>query len=286
MLSMWRLSGLSWGELLKRVWQQVNEDDIFGRAAQLAYYFLLALFPLLLFLITLLGYWASAGSELRDQLLSYLATVVPSSAVELINVTLNEVSKEKGGGKLSFGLLAALWAASNGMGAISQTLNIAYDVEETRPWWKVRLTSVGLTVLLALLIISALVIVLYGGKIADLIAAAIGLGGTFKLAWQILQGPIVLAFLLTAFGSIYYIAPNLTNPKWRWITPGSLLAVVLWLLTSLGFRVYLHFFDSYSATYGSLGALIILMLWFYLTGVAILVGGELNSELERAAKQK
>lgn len=285
MLSTWRLSGVSWTELLKRVWQQINEDDIFGRAAQLAYYFLLAVFPLLLFLVTLLGYLASAGSELRDKLLTYLATVVPASAVDLIHVTINEVSNEKGGGKLSFGLLAALWAASNGMGAISQTLNIAYDVEETRSWWKVRLISVGLTVLLAILIITALIIVLYGGKLADLIAVRVGLGNTFKIAWQILQWPIVFAFLLTAFGSIYYFAPNLRNPKWRWITPGSALAVVLWLLTSLGFRAYLHFFDSYSATYGSLGALIILMLWFYLTGVAILIGGELNSELERAAKE-
>ncbi len=285
MLSMWRLSGLTWGELLKRVWQQINGDDIFGRAAQLAYYFLLALFPLLLFLVTLLGYLASAGSELREDLVTYLARVAPSSAVDLIHATLNEVSSEKGGGKLSFGILAALWAASNGMGAISETLNSAYDVEETRPWWKVRLISVGLTVLLAILIITPLVIILYGGKVGDLIAAAVGLGNAFKIAWQILQWPIVFAFLLTAFGSIYYFAPNLRNPKWRWITPGSVLAVVLWLLTSFGFRAYLHFFDSYSATYGSLGALIILMLWFYLTGVAILAGGELNSELERAAKQ-
>lgn len=282
---MWRLSGLSWTTLLKRVWQRMDEDDIFGRAAQLAYYFLLALFPLLLFLVTLLGYFAAAGSELRNELLSYLATVVPYSAVELIQSTLNEISNESGGGKLSFGLLAALWAASNGMGAISQTLNIAYDIQETRPWWKARLTSIGLTILIAVLIIGALAAVLYGGQIGDLIAGAIGLGHTFTIIWRVVQWPIIFAFLLTAFGSIYYFAPDSKDRHWRWITPGSVVAVVLWLLASLGFRGYLHFFNSYSATYGSLGALIILMLWFYLTGLAILTGGELNSELEHVAGQ-
>ncbi len=285
MFETWVLSNLSLIDLLKRVWGEINQDDIFGRAAQLAYYFLLALFPLLLFLITLLGYFAEADSELRNELLSYLARVVPYSAVELIHTTLDEISAAKGGGKLSFGLLAALWAASNGMGAISQTLNVAYEVDERRPWWKVRVVSIGLTILLAVLIITALVLVLQGGRIAELIAGTVGLSGVFTTTWKILQWPIVFAFLLTAFSSIYYFAPDRRDRRWVWITPGAVVAVLLWLIASLGFRTYLHFFNSYSATYGSLGALIILMLWFYLTGAAILVGGELNSELERAAKE-
>ena len=282
----WTLSGLGWTTFLKRVWQQINEDDIWGRAAQLSYYFLLALFPLLLFLVTLFGYFASASSQLRTGLLTYLGTVVPSSAVDLIRATLDEISQGKGGGKLSFGLLAALWAASNGMGAITQTLNVAYDVEETRSWLKVRLISIGLTIFLAVLIISALVLVLYGGKIVDLIAAMADLTDTFRILWKALQWPIVLGFLLIGFGTIYYFAPNLRERTWRWITPGSVVAVVLWLLVSFAFRAYLHFFNSYSATYGSLGALIILMLWFYLTGIAILVGGEINSELDHAAQHQ
>ena len=155
----WDLGGLNWKTFAKRTWTQINQDDVFGRSAQLSYYFLLALFPLLLFLMTLLGYFAEAGSQLRNSLLRYLSTVMPYSALQLVQTTLDEVSKARGGGKLSFGILAALWAASNGMGAISETLNIAYDVKETRSWWKVRLISVGLTVGLALLIISALVIV-------------------------------------------------------------------------------------------------------------------------------
>ena len=284
MLEMWGLGGLKAKKLSSRVWIEINEDEVFGRAAQLAYYFLLALFPLLLFLMTLLGYFAGAGSQLRDSLISYLSTVMPGTALQLVQSTLEEVSKARGGGKLSFGILAALWAASNGMGAISETLNIAFDVKERRPWWKVRLVSMGLTISLALLIISALVIVLYGGKIADFVATASGFSSVFAITWKVLQWPIALAFLFTTFSMIYYFAPDLRKRKWRWITPGSLTAVVLWLLISFALRIYLHFFNSYSATYGSLGALIILMLWFYLTGVAILVGGEVNAEIEKAAR--
>ena len=278
--SAWKLGGLTWRDLGTRVWSQINEDDVWGRAAQLSYYFLLALFPLLLFLTSLLGYFADAGSEMRDELLHYLATVVPAKASTLIGDTVNEITESKGGGKLSFGLLAALWAASNGMGAICTSLNVAYDVEETRPWWKARLVAISLTVTLAVLILSALVLVLYGGHIAERVAGAFGLGDAFTITWNILQWPIVLAFVLVAFALIYYFGPDLKDQDWQWITPGSIIGVALWLLVSFAFRAYLHFFDSYSATYGSLGAVIILMLWFYFTGLAILVGGEINSEIE------
>ena len=283
--SMWRLGGLSWGELAKRVWAETNDDDIFGRAAQLSYYFLLALFPLLLFLTSLLGYFAQTGTELRGELLRYLGTVVPAQASTLINSTVNEVSEASGGGKLSFGLLATLWAASNGMGAICAALNVAYEVKETRVWWKVRLIAVLLTIALSVLILSALVLVLFGGHIADAIAAHHMLSSVFTTAWKILQWPLVLAFVLLAFALIYYVAPDLkARRKWAWVTPGSVLAVLLWLLVSFAFRLYLHYFNSYSATYGSLGAVIILMLWFYLTGAAVLIGGEVNSEITFATE--
>lgn len=283
MASMWKLGGLTWKDLTKRVWHEMNEDDVFGRAAQLSYYFLLALFPLLLFLMTLLGIFADAGSELRKSLLSYLGQVMPASATELVQKTLAEVSDSAGGGKLSFGALAALWAASNGMGAISETLNIAYNVKETRSWWKVRLVNVGLTIGLAVLIISALALTLYGHRIADSIAASYGLSAAFTITWKIAQWPIILFFILLAFNLIYFFAPDLKNQSWKWVTPGAAIGVVLWLLVSFAFRLYLNFFNSYSATYGSLGALIIMMLWFYLTGLAILAGGEVNSEIENAA---
>lgn len=286
MASTWSLNGQTWSGFVKRVWSDIGKDDIFGRAAQLSYYFLLALFPLLLFLTSTIGIVMGSGTGLRHSLFNYLSKVLPASASSLVSTTMFEVSESSGGGKISFGILAALWAASAGMGAVSESLNVAYHVKETRPWWKQRLTAVGLTIALSLLIISALILVLSGGKIADFLAATYGLGGTFVIAWKVLQWPIVLAFLLVGFALIYYWAPDLADQDWKWVTPGSAVAVSLWLLVSFGFRLYLHFFDSYSKTYGSLGAVIVLMLWFYFTGAAILIGGEVNSDLEDAAAKK
>ena len=278
-------------DLLARVWARANRDDVFGRSAQLAYYFLLALFPLLFFLITLFGYFAGAGSSLQLKLITYLGSVIPGSALRLVTATIDEVVAARGGGKLSFGLLAAIWAASSGVGALGETLNIAYDVPETRPWWKVRLISIALTIALAVLIVASLLIVLYGGRLGNFLAGSVDESDAFAIIWKILQWPIAFAFVFLAFDLIYQFAPNLKarrrgsrlpagDYRRRWFSPGVVVAVILWLLVSLGFRLYLHFFNSYSATYGSLGALIILMLWFYLTGAAILLGGEINCELE------
>lgn len=268
---------------MKRVWDDIGRDKIFSHAAELAYYFLLALFPLLLFLTSVIGLVIGSGTGLRHSLFNYLGQVLPASASQLVSNTMLEVSSASGGGKISFGILAALWAASNGMGAISESLNAAYHVEESRPWWKQRLTALGLTIVLAVLIISALVMVLYGGRIVDGLAATYGFGFVFVALWKILQWPLVLVFLLLAFALVYYWAPDLSDQDWRWVTPGSTVAVGLWLLVSFGFRLYLHFFNSYSKTYGSLGAVIVLMLWFYLTGASILIGGEINSDLEDLA---
>jgi membrane protein len=203
-----------------------------------------------------------------------------------VRTTLTEISEASGSGKVSFGLLAALWAASNGMGAISDTLNTAYNLRERRPWWKVRIISVCLTIALAILILAALALVLYGGTIGEGLAARFGFGGLFTLVWKIVQWPIALGFVLTTFNLIYNFAPDLPRSEHSWITPGAFIGVGLWLLVSFGFRAYLSFFDSYSVTYGSLGAVIVLMLWFYLTGVAILIGGEVNSELSRKKAQE
>jgi membrane protein len=283
MASVWELGGLTWRELGRRVWCSIYDGDLLTRAAALSYYFLLALFPLLLFLIAMLGYFAEVGTELRADLLRYLAHIMPRSASTLIRTTVDEIAQNTGGGKLTFGLLTAVWAASYGMGAISDTLNSAYGVKETRPWWRVRLTSIGLTIVIAVFTISALSLVLYGGEIGDALANRFGFTEAFTLAWKILQWPIVLAFVLLAFALIYYFAPDLKVQKWYWITPGSITAVALWLLVSFLFRLYLRFFDNYSLTYGSLGAVIVLMLWFYLTGTAILIGGGVNAEIENAA---
>lgn len=282
--SSWKLAGLTWKELGRRVYARVIKDEVFGRAAQLSYYFLLALFPLLLFLTSLLGYFAEAGTALRDELLAYLSRVMPASASALVYETLEEISKSTGSGKLSFGIIASLWAASTGVAAMTNSLNAAYGIEETRPWWKARLISILLTVMIAVLIISALVLLFGGGKIAAFIAGTFEFGDVFTFVWSVLQWPVLLAFVLLAFGLIYYLAPALEEQKWHWITPGAVIGVVLWLAVSFAFRIYLHFFNSYSATYGSLGAVIVMLLWFYLTGAAILIGGEVNSEIENASE--
>lgn len=286
MKSLWALRNISWWELGKRVWTEANNDRLFGRAAELSYYFLLALFPLLIFMTSAIGLVVGSDMGTRQQLFSYLARIMPPSAFQLVNATMIEVSQSSGGGKLSFGLLAALWAASNGMSAITDSLNATYDIEEERPWWKQRLVAIILTVTLSILIVSALLLVVAGGHIAEGIANAYGFGPAFAIAWKIVQWPIALAFMILAFALIYFFAPDLRDQKWTWLTPGAAIGVALWVLVSLGFRVYLSFFDSYSATYGSLGAVIILMLWLYFTGAAVLIGGEINSEIENAAAEK
>lgn len=285
MSSLWKLGGLSPIELGKRVWKEIQEDEVFGRAAELSYYFLLALFPLLIFLTSTIGVVLGSGTGTRQALFSYIARVMPPSAYQLIDSTMAEVSASSSGGKISFGILAALWAASNGLGAITQSLNVAFDVKENRPWWKQRLTAIGLTIALSVLIISALILVVAGGHIADFLAGKFGFSSVFALTWKILQWPVVIAFMILAFALIYYFAPDLRKQAWKWLTPGAAIGVALWLAVSLAFRVYLHFFDSYSNTYGSLGAVIVLMLWLYFTGAAILIGGEINSEIENAAAQ-
>ena len=284
--TMWTLNGLSWKKMAGRVWNEMTRDDVFGDAAKLAYYFLLALFPLLIFLTSAIGLIVGSGTSMRNTLFQYLARVMPSSAFQLIDSTMLEVTNSSSAGKLSFGLLLALWAASNGMGAITEALNTAYDVEETRAWWKRRLAAVLLTVGLSVLIMAALAMVIGGGRLADYLAALFGFGSAFSWAWRILQWPLALSFMLAAFALIYYFAPDLRDQDWKWITPGSVIGVVLWLLASFGLKSYLHFFNSYSATYGSLGAVIILMLWLYLTGLAVLVGGEVNAEIENVAAQR
>jgi len=286
MASLWSLGGLSFKQLGKCVWDEITEDEVFGRAAELSYYFLLALFPLLIFLTSIIGLVVGSGTGTRHALFNYLAKVAPPSAFQLIDSTIWEVSANSGAGKISFGILAALWAASNGMTAITQSLNVAYDVKETRPWWKQRVMAITLTLALSTLIIGALVLVLAGGHIADALAAAHGWGTELPLIWKISQWPIALACMTLAFALIYYFAPDLREQKWSWLTPGSAIGVVLWLVVSFAFRLYLHFFDSYSSTYGSLGAVIILMLWLYFTGAAILIGGEINSEIENAAAKR
>ena len=279
----WKIRGWRWKTFGKLLWTKVNTDDVVNRAAILSFYFLLALFPLLLFLTALLGYFVDAGTELRHNLLTYLGGIVPVSASDLINTTVDEISQESSGGKLWFGLLTSLWFASSGMGAIIEGLNVAYDVKETRAWWRRTLLAILLTIALAVLIITALALMFYGSRIAEEIANRYGFGAAFTSLWTVLRWLFVLVFVFLAFQLIYYFAPDLHEQQLRWLTPGAAVGVILWLLVSFLFGSYLNFYNTYSVVYGSLGAVIILLLWFYLTGVTILIGGEVNSIIEQAA---
>jgi membrane protein len=196
------------------------------------------------------------------------------------------VIKNSGGGKLTLGLILALWAGAGGMSSLMSGLNAAYNVRDGRPWWKKRLIAIALTLGISILVIAALFIVVAGGSVAEFVGAKLSLAGITVIAWKIVQWPVALAFIILAFALIYYFGPDLKEQHWYWITPGSLIGVLLWLATSFGFRVYLHFFNSYSKTYGSLGAVIILLLWFYVTGLSFLIGGEINSEIEHAAAER
>jgi len=284
MANLWHLGGLSWKELGKRVWREIGKDDVFGQAAKLAFYFLLALLPLLLFLTTLFGYFAQSG-ELRADLLDYFRRVVPRSAFRMIVRTLDEISANAGGGKLSLGIAGALWAASNGMAAITDGLNAAYEIKDTRPWWKVRLLAVLLTIAFAIFTMTGLTLVLAGGRFGWFLASMAGFENTFATGWNYFRWLAALALVLTAVNLLYRFAPDLESWRWRWLTPGAVVAVGLWITASLGFRLYLRYMNTYSATYGSLGAVIILMLWFYMTGAAVLIGAEVNSEIENAAAE-
>lgn len=286
MPSLWKFGGLTPLSLVRLVIKKIGDDELSTRSAALSYYFLLALFPLFLFLLSLIGAIAGAHSQLQDNIVNSISRVAPGGAAELVRSVVSQTFKASGGIKLATGMLGALWAASGGMSAVLVSLNVVYRLTETRPWWKQKVTVVGLTVALAGLIIIALVLALYGGRIGQSLAAHLALGEIFRVAWQVLQWPVSFAAMFVAFSLVYYYAPNVEHRKWSWVTPGSASGVALWLLASLGFRLYLHFFNSYSATYGSLGAAIILVLWLYITGFAILAGGEINSIIERQSEKK
>ena len=284
--SIWALGGLTIKDLGKRVWFEVNRDDIFGDAGQLAYNFILAFFPLVLFLFAIFGILASQGRNLEVNLLNSLGQVLPQSASALIQSTVNEAIAASGGGKLTFGILFFVWSAAGGVTTMMNTLNKAYDIRESRPFWKVRAIAIGLTLVMSALVIAAVVIVLFGGNIASVATRHLGYGGVVEIVWRVVQWIVALFFVTMAFSLVYYYGPDVKEQHWYWITPGSIIGVLLWVGASIGFRVYLQYSNSYSKMYGALGAVIILLLWFYITGLMFLLGGEINAEIEHAAAER
>lgn len=276
----WALGGLSTKELARRVIREIQHHDCVGRAAELAYYFLFALFPFFLFLTTLLGYLPVPN--LLDRILELLAQFLPGEALTLIQDNVRQLVTDQRGGLLSFGFLAALWTSSSAITAVMEGLNRAYEVQEERPFWKVRGLAILLTIGLSLLIIVAMILLTFGPQIGGWIAGYMGLGSLFEVAWNLLRWPVVGCFLIFAMAVLYYVGPDVEQ-EWKWITPGSVWAVLGWIVASLGFAFYVNNFGSYNKTYGSIGAVIVLLTWMYVAGFIILVGGEINSEIEHAA---
>jgi membrane protein len=268
---------VSWKEILRRTFKEANQDDILGRSAQLSYYFFLALFPMLISIIAVMSVFGHAD-YMRQKLLDFLTIALPGSASELIQKTLLEVIQGAGGLKMSFGILFSLWSASAGMSAIMDTLNAEYEVSEGRSFIRRSATAVGLSIACATLMVCAVTIVLAGGSTTQVFSF-----GTSSVLLRMALWPIALGLVLLAFALIYYLAPDVKDQKWHWVTPGALVGLALWLLVSFALKAYLHYFDRYSATYGSLGAVIVLLLWFYLSGASVLMGAEINSVLENAA---
>ncbi len=281
--SPWKLGGLGVAELGKRVWSEFSADEVSDRAAALAYYFLFALFPALLFLTALLGLLPIPN--LMDRLMEYISEALPGDASSILQKTLTEIMGGASGGLLSIGVLGALWAGSNGMASIMSALNVAYDVKESRPWWKAKLLAVVLTLGFSGFILTALVLMVFGPKIGETVAGWVGLGAVFTLVWNIASIPLVMVLVAIGIALVYYLAPNVEQ-HWRWVTPGSVVALVLWLVASFGLRFYVTHFANYNATYGSIGGVILLMLWLYLSGMALLLGAEVNAEIEHAAARR
>lgn len=260
----------------RQLWNRIFEDDVFGRAAQLAYYWLFSLFPLLIFLTALLAYLPAPIPRKLDYWLSALDKVLPADAYRLIDTTFHQVTEKPRGGLLSFSILIAIWASSAGMEAIIGSINRAYHTTTLRSWWREKILSIALTLGLAGFVLSALSLIFFGESIGLRVARVLGEGAAFKTAFGLAQWPIVSILILIAVDLIYYFAPNIKH-RWQWFTPGAVFAVVCWLLISFGFRYYVSRFGNYNATYGALGGVMVLMLWFYLTGIAILIGGEINA---------
>jgi membrane protein len=271
---------VGWSEILKRTFNETLADDVFNLAAQQAYYFFFALFPALLALLSIASFFPI--ENLVGQITTLLQRVAPRDVTEIVTEQIVKIGQSNAGGILTVAFLFTLWSSSSAVMAMCNTLNAAYDITEGRPWWKVRLTAIGLTLGLALFILISMTLVVAGPALAEKVAEAMRLGPVFTWSWKILQWPLVFTLVATAVALVYYFAPD-AEQDWVWITPGSVLATVLWIVASLAFRFYVANFASYNETYGAIGGVMVLLLWFYVSGIALLIGAELNAEIEHAS---
>ncbi len=269
---------------LKAALAEFQRDDALGLAAQLAFYLILALFPFILVLVSMMGTFGT--EKFASTILDYSREVTPQQVYEIIETYVSPyISGDRPApGLFSIGLVIALWSASGAFAALIAALNKAYDVEETRPLWKVRGIALLMTLGLSVMILISVLLLVLGPNIGSVIAGFFGLSSVFELVWNIVRWPVALFFMVFAVALLYYFAPDANQP-FRWITPGGLIGVLLWVLASLGFRLYLSYFNSYDETYGTIGAFIVLLLYLYISSLTILFGAELNATLVRMKEE-
>lgn len=275
-------------ELARRTGRALFADRVFGHAAELGFYFLFSLFPTLFCASSILGLMARSAQDISDRLLGYLALVIPTSAMATVLNTFNQTTAASTSGKVTFGSIAALWSASVGISAIQDTLNEVFNLKDRRSYIVGRIEAILLTILLTAVIGCGLGCMFGGDFAAALIRSAIDnpvlaqvAGDAVRIVAWVLAGCI----LALSFAVLYHWAPDWPQRRWRWLSPGTVIGITVWLLASLGLRIYLHFFNTYTVTYGSLGAVIILLTWFYISGLMLLLGAEVDKVVHDADRE-
>ncbi len=278
-----RLLGAYWWRVGRATVKAIDEDRCLDLAAQLSFYLVLAMFPALLVLVSLLGYLpvenAAAG------LLALVGRVAPSAMVDLLAVQAGEIMADGRADLATVGMAGALWSSSAAMRAVIEALNRIYRVAEWRPWWRRRLVALGLTLAFGLFTTASLLLVLAGPGVLAGLATVVGARSTVALAWQLLRWPVLVALVVIGIGIVYHFAPN-RPARWAWTTPGALLGTALWIGSSFLFKLYVTHLGTFSVTYGAIGGVIVVLLWLYLSSLAILVGAELNSAIALQAREQ
>jgi membrane protein len=275
------LAGPSRRYVLRKTLREFTTDECTDLAAALTYYSVLALFPAALALTSVLGL-VDRGTAAVDEVLGIVEDLGGASVADSIRPTLEELAASQAAGlALVLGLAGALWSASGYVGAFGRAMNRIYEVDEGRPIWKLRPAMLLLTVLLVALTAVALLAIVLTGPVAQAVGDTVGLGSTAVLAWQVAKWPLLLGVVVLIVALLYYATPNVKQPRFRWVSVGAVLAIVVWVLLSVGFGFYVASFSSYDKTYGALGGVIVFLLWLWLTNLALLFGAELDSELER-----
>jgi membrane protein len=270
----------AWGDVLKRTFSEFKEDNLTDWAAALTYYGIVSIFPALIALVSILGL---IGQSATKPLLDNLGGFAPGPAHEILSNALHGLTQGRSPASILFvvGLAGAIWSASGYIGAFIRASNVIWDVEEGRPIWRTIPLRLVVTIVMLVLLAASAVAVVVTGPLADRVGELLGIGSAAITVWDIAKWPVLILVVSLMFSILYYASPNVRQPGFRWITVGGIFAVIVWILASAAFGLFVANFGSYNKTYGSLGAVIIFLVWLWLTNVAILLGAELNAEIER-----